>query len=90
VPVSPNGHPYDTRYSIGYLPAGNDPGWGDWRHKSDGQMVRMINVHGPFDVDTGEGMALAHCEDGWLALAEQGLPYPIDAAAQARDYEEVT
>jgi hypothetical protein len=50
-------------------------------------LVRAMRVEGPFTVATREGALL--CEDGYLALDEDGWPYPIAAPVFEKTYEEV-
>lgn len=38
-------------------------------------LTRAMRVHGPFEVETSEGVL--SCQDGWLALDSQDNPYPI-------------
>jgi hypothetical protein len=79
---------YEIVYGGGRMPAPDDPGWIERRRKSDGSTVRMIRVHGPFDVL--QGGAELHCHDGWLALDEAGRPFPVLDDDHQREYEEVT
>lgn len=72
--VSPHSRQaYDTIYSRGRIPAENDPGWLNYQHKTSGTAVRMIRVHGPFDLEGTRPGPEVHCEDGWLGVTSQGL-----------------
>lgn len=53
------------------LPSG---GWGKYRKHTP---TRAVRISGRFQVVTREG-TLA-CEDGWLALDQNGDPYPVAA-----------
>lgn len=46
--------------------------------------TKMTRIQGPFKVMTLHG--LVECEDGWLAVDEQGWPYPVDARVHAQTY----
>lgn len=81
---------YDTVYGPDSLPATDDPGWADFRHRESGAVLRMIRVHGPFDV-ANEGAAEEHCQDGWLVTgAASGRIYAVAAAAHAVMFEAVS
>lgn len=38
-------------------------------------VFHAVRVEGPFTVETSDGPV--RCEDGWLAIDDQGNPYPI-------------
>lgn len=48
----------------------------------------MIRINGPFVTETREGPLT--CNNGWLAVDQQGFPYPIEANEHARTYELIT
>ena len=86
---APGRHPYDTVYAHNRLPAPDDPGWGTHRHKASGNLIRAINVHGPFDLVDEMGQE-HHCADGWLALDSEGAPFVMVQAVYDDQYEAVT
>jgi hypothetical protein len=47
--------------------------------------VWMMRVTGPFKVVTQHG--IVECDDGWVAVDEEGWPYPISASVHAKSYE---
>jgi hypothetical protein len=49
--------------------------------------IRPLRIQGPFEVETRHGRVL--CQDGWLAVDEQGFPYPIAADEFELIYEAV-
>jgi hypothetical protein len=53
-----------------------------YRKKS---VTMMSRVEGPFKVQTQEGVV--ECDDGWVALDEEGWPYPISVSVQEKSYE---
>lgn len=50
--------------------------------------IRAHYIPGAFTVETREGL-LDMPEGGWLALDEDGYPYPIEASVFERIYDEV-
>lgn len=46
--------------------------------------TRMVRIQGSFKVMTLHG--LVECDDGWLALDEDGWPYPVDARVKEKSY----
>jgi hypothetical protein len=40
-------------------------------------ITRAMRINGPFTVTTIDGN-VCECADGWLAIDENGYPYPID------------
>ena len=88
--LSPEGRqPYDTVYRHNLLPGPTDPGWGSHRHKASGNLIRAINVHGPFDLLDEMGQE-HHCSDGWLALDAEGAPFLLPQIVYDGQYEAVT
>jgi hypothetical protein len=51
-------------------------------------VTMMARVKGPFTVMTQEGEV--ECDDGWVALDEEGWPYPISVSVQVKSYEPYT
>jgi hypothetical protein len=76
--------PSTARYRKGVLPSQDDPGWKDFKHDETGHTVRMIYIHGPFEVDSH--VAGERCEEGWLAVDSNGEPYSIDHADQQNSF----
>jgi hypothetical protein len=61
-----------------------DTGW--WPVFKKKTLTRALRIDGPFEVKTiHEGIVI--CEDGWLAVDNQGYPYPIDATEFNTIYE---
>jgi hypothetical protein len=56
-------------------------GWQSYRKRS---LTRAVRIIGPFIVTTREGPL--ECEDGYLALDNNGDPYPIAADVFATTY----
>jgi hypothetical protein len=48
-------------------------------------VTMMSRVEGPFKVQTQHGVV--ECDDGWVALDEEGWPYPISVSVQEKSYE---
>lgn len=48
-------------------------------------ITRALPITGPFDVQTREGVM--HCDDGWLAIDNNGDPYPIASDVFDASYE---
>jgi hypothetical protein len=65
------------------LPSDND-GWGEFRKT---QTTKAVRIDGPFAVVTREGELT--CPDGWLALDNNGDPYPIADDVFQAIYERV-
>lgn len=48
----------------------------------------MLRIAGQFVCETREGPLT--CNNGWLAVDQQGFPYPIEASEHAKTYELIT
>ena len=74
-----------TVYAADALP---DNGWAEYRKITT---TRMVPAAGPCTVQTQEGSY--DLPDGWegfIAVDNQGYPYPISAATHAETYERVS
>jgi hypothetical protein len=65
-----------------YDPHPNQSPWSPYRKKG---VTWMMRVSGPFKVQTQEG--LVACDDGYVAIDEEGWPYPVSASVHAKSYE---
>lgn len=69
-------------YDRDTLPPGED-----FNHYRRTGPIRAKRVYGPFQVVSREGVT--YCEDGWLALDDEGFPYSITNKEFERNYEPI-
>jgi hypothetical protein len=75
--------PLFTRENLNDFQSPNDPRkFRPYRRKN---VVWMMRVDGPFKVKTMHGTV--ECDDGFVAVDEEGWPYPIAASVHAKSYE---
>lgn len=73
------------------LPVDADPTLGGhaWCYMRKTESTKALRVEGPFKVLTIHGGDPVECTDGWLAVDNQGHPYPIDDSVMRSGFEPV-
>jgi hypothetical protein len=71
-----------TRENLNEQSQNQSPGFLPFRKK---QVTWMMRVPTAFKVVTQHGVV--ECDGGWVAVDEEGWPYPIAVSVQAKAYE---